>query len=159
MIRLTPNRRIHTAGTSTIVNILERREYTGCTVNFKTYTNSIWDKKQRENPIENQAVFYNTHPAIIEQEVFDKVQEIRQQRQRKSSLGKTSLFSGLVYCADCKRSCITVPRNTLRSGRISSSVPHPGRQGQVQRSLHSRRCIGANGLEAHAGGHLVCDAV
>ena len=22
--------------------ILERREYTGCTVNFKTYTNSIW---------------------------------------------------------------------------------------------------------------------
>jgi len=88
---------------STIVNILERREYTGCTVNFKTYTNSIWDKKQRENPIENQAVFYNTHPAIIEQEVFDKVQEIRQQRQRKSSLGKTSLFSGLVYCADCKQ--------------------------------------------------------
>ena len=36
---------------STVVNILERREYTGCTVNFKTYTNSIWDKKQRENPV------------------------------------------------------------------------------------------------------------
>ena len=27
--------------TNTVVNILERREYTGCTVNFKTYTNSI----------------------------------------------------------------------------------------------------------------------
>ena len=88
---------------STIVNILERREYTGCTVNFKTYTNSIWDKKQRDNPIENQSVFYNTHPAIIEAEVFDKVQEIRQQRHRKTALGKTSLFSGLVYCADCKQ--------------------------------------------------------
>ena len=86
---------------STVVAILERREYTGCTVNFKTYTNSIWDKKQRETPIEKQAVFYNTHPSIIEQEVFDKVQEIRQQRHRRTKTGKSSLFSGMVYCADC----------------------------------------------------------
>ena len=86
---------------STVVAILERREYTGCTVNFKTYTNSIWDKKQRETPIEKQAVFYNTHPAIIEQEVFDKVQQIRKQRHRRTKTGKSSLFSGMVYCADC----------------------------------------------------------
>lgn len=87
--------------TNTVVHILERREYTGCTVNFKTYTNSIWDKKQRETPIEKQAVFYNTHPAIIEQEVFDKVQQIRKQRHRRTKTGKSSLFSGIVYCADC----------------------------------------------------------
>ena len=87
--------------TNTVVHILERREYTGCTVNFKTYTNSIWDKKQRETPIEKQAVFYNTHPAIIDQEVFDKVQQIRKQRHRRTKTGKSSLFSGMVYCADC----------------------------------------------------------
>ena len=87
--------------TNTIVHILEHREYTGCTVNFKTYTNSIWDKKQRDTPLEKQAVFYGTHPAIIEQEVFDKVQEIRQQRHRRTKTGKSSLFSGMVYCADC----------------------------------------------------------
>ena len=45
--------------------------------------------------------FYNTHPAIIEQEVFEKVQEIRQQRHRRTKTGKSSLFSGMVYCADC----------------------------------------------------------
>ena len=73
----------------------------GCTVNFKTSTNSIWDMKQRETPLENQAVFYDTHPAIIEQEVFDKVQEIRQQRHRRTKTDKSSLFSGMVYCADC----------------------------------------------------------
>lgn len=88
---------------STIVNILERKEYIGATVNFKTYTNSIWDKKQRENPEENRVIFYNTHPAIIEQEVFDKVQEIRQQRHRRTATGKSSPFSGLVFCADCKQ--------------------------------------------------------
>ena len=87
--------------TNTIVHILERREYTGCKVNFKTYTNSIWDKKQRDTPLEKQAVFYGTHPAIIEQEVFGKVQEIRQQRHRRTKTGKSSLFSGMVYCADC----------------------------------------------------------
>ena len=87
--------------TNTVVHILERQEYTGCTVNFKTYTNSIWDKKQRETPIEKRAVFYNTHPAIIEQEVFDKVQQIRKQRHRRTKTGKSSLFSGMVYCADC----------------------------------------------------------
>ena len=86
---------------SSVVRILERREYTGCTVNFKTYTNSIWDKKQRENPLEKQAVFSNTHERIIDDDVFDKVQEIRRQRHRKTRTGRSSIFSGLVYCADC----------------------------------------------------------
>ena len=86
---------------STVVAILERREYTGCTVNFKTYTNSIWDKKQRDNPLEKQAIFPNTHEAIIEAAVFEKVQQVRQQRHRKTRTGRSSIFSGLVYCADC----------------------------------------------------------
>ena len=89
--------------TNTVVHILERREYTGCTVNFKTYTNSIWDKKQRDNPMENRKIFYNTHPAIISLEVFDKVQEIRQQRHRRTATGKSNMFSGLVFCNDCKQ--------------------------------------------------------
>lgn len=88
---------------STVVAILERMEYIGATVNFKTYSNSIWDKKQRQNPVENQKIFYNTHPAIITQEVYEKVQEIRQQRHRRTATGKSSIFSGLVYCADCKQ--------------------------------------------------------
>lgn len=86
---------------SSVVKILERREYTGCTVNFKTYTNSIWDKKQRETPIEKQAVFPDTHERIIEDDVFEKVQAIRQQRHRMTRTGRSSIFSGLVYCADC----------------------------------------------------------
>ena len=86
---------------STVVAILERREYTGCTVNFKTYTNSIWDKKQRDNPIEKQAIFPNTHERIIDDDVFEKVQEIRNQRHRMTRTGKSSIFSGIVYCADC----------------------------------------------------------
>ena len=86
---------------NSVVKILERREYTGCTVNFKTYTNSIWDKKKRVNTVENQSVFYGTHEALVSVDVFDKVQQIRQNRQRKTRTGYTSTFSGLVFCADC----------------------------------------------------------
>ena len=86
---------------SSVVNILERREYTGCTVNFKTYTNSIWDKKQRDNPVEKQAIFPDTHERIIADDVFEKVQVIRQQRHRMTRTGRSSIFSGLVFCADC----------------------------------------------------------
>ena len=57
--------------------ILERREYTGCTVNFKTYTNYIWDKKRHLNPVENQAIFPDTHERIIDDDVFEKVQVLQ----------------------------------------------------------------------------------
>lgn len=33
-----------------VAGILERQEYTGCTVNFKTYTKSLKFKKPMENP-------------------------------------------------------------------------------------------------------------
>ncbi len=77
---------------SSVVAILERREYTGATVNFKTYTNSIWDKKQRDNPVENQAVFYNTHEAIVTEDVFERVQQIRDKRHRMTSTAKAVPF-------------------------------------------------------------------
>ena len=86
---------------NTVVHILERREYTGCIVNFKTYTNSIWDKKQRVNSEENQAIFKNVHEAIIDESLFEKVQIIRQNRHRRTKTGKSSIFSGMLYCGDC----------------------------------------------------------
>ena len=43
--------------TNAVIRILERREYTGCTVNFKTYTKSLKFKKRMENPVENQRIF------------------------------------------------------------------------------------------------------
>ena len=35
-------------------------------------------------------------------DVFQRVQEIRKQRHRRTSTGRSSIFSGLVFCADCK---------------------------------------------------------
>lgn len=84
-----------------IVGILERPEYLGCTVNFKTYTKSLKFKKRMENPKENQRVFEGTQPPIIERGQWERVQELRKNKRRPTKTGKTSMFSGLVWCADC----------------------------------------------------------
>ena len=84
-----------------VTGILERREYTGCTVNFKTYTKSLKFKKRMENPVENQKVFEDTQPAIIEKGQWERVQELRKNKRRPTKTGRTSMFSGLLYCADC----------------------------------------------------------
>ncbi|MBR0164725.1 MAG: recombinase family protein [Lachnospiraceae bacterium] len=84
-----------------IVKILERPEYLGCTVNFKTYTKSLKFKKRMENPKENQRVFEGTQSPIIERGQWERVQELRKNKRRPTKTGKTSIFSGLVRCADC----------------------------------------------------------
>ena len=109
--------------TNTVVHILERREYTGCTVNFKTYTNSIWDKKQRETPLEKQAIFYNTHPAIIDQEVFDKVQEIVSSVTAEQKQARAVCSPAWSTVPTAERKCGTVPPITSRSGRITLYAP------------------------------------
>jgi len=86
---------------NSVIHILERMEYTGCTVNFKTYTKSYKLKKKLENPKENWAIFYDTQEPIISKEHWERVQELRQSKRRNTKTNKQGLFSGLIFCADC----------------------------------------------------------
>ena len=86
---------------TTVVKILERPEYLGHTVNFKTKRKSFKVKKRIDIPQEEWMIFENTHPALISQHDFDLVQKLRQGRQRKQKCDKINPFSGMVYCADC----------------------------------------------------------
>lgn len=85
----------------TVANILSKQEYCGDTVNFRSTTKSFKNKTKIERPQEEWKIFPNTHPAIIEREVFELVQELRQHRRRPTKSGIVSPFSGLLYCADC----------------------------------------------------------
>ena len=86
----------------TVAGILERVEYLGHTVNFKTTSKNYKSKKRIQNPPEKQLIFKNTHPAIISEELFETVQKIREGKRRPTATGKMSLLSGKVICADCK---------------------------------------------------------
>ena len=84
-----------------VSNILARQEYCGDTINFRSTTKSFKSKKKIDLPPENRKIFPNTHPAIIDRETFALVQELRSHRRRRTKTGKISIFSGMLYCADC----------------------------------------------------------
>lgn len=88
-------------GSSTIVNILKKREYLGHTVNFKTRKH-FKDKKSHYVDENEWTIFENTHEPIIDQETFDNVQRIRGNvRRYPDGWGESAPLTGLLYCADC----------------------------------------------------------
>jgi DNA invertase Pin-like site-specific DNA recombinase len=87
---------------STIISkMLERLEYLGHTVNFKTYRQSFKTKKKLNNDPDKWVIVENTHEAIIKESVFEIVQNLRKNRKRPTITGDMGLFSGILYCEDC----------------------------------------------------------
>ena len=86
---------------STVKNILANRQYTGCAVNFKTTTVSYKVHKLIYRPESEQQIIPDMQEPIISQAVWERVQELRQNKRRYTKSGRTSLFSGLAYCPDC----------------------------------------------------------
>ncbi len=86
---------------STVVHILSNRQYTGCAVNFMTTTVSYKVHKTVYNPEEKQTIIPDMQEAIISEDQWLRVQELRENRIRPTATGRTSLFSGKVFCADC----------------------------------------------------------
>lgn len=84
-----------------VSHILERMDYLGHTVNFKTHVKSYKNRKKIDNSPEQWRIFENTHEAIIDKETFEIVQKIRSGKRRPTKMGDMPMFSGLLYCADC----------------------------------------------------------
>ena len=85
----------------TVSRTLERIEYLGHTVNFKTRKQSYKSKKKLWNDPSEWVIFENTQPPIVEESVFLIVQNIRRSRRRPTKMGDMGIFSGLLYCAEC----------------------------------------------------------
>lgn len=86
---------------ATVAGILANQQYTGCTVNFMTTTVSYKVHKTVYKPRDEWQIIPNTQPAIIDEDTWKRVQELRENRIRPTATGRTSLFSGKVFCADC----------------------------------------------------------
>ncbi|MDE7164788.1 MAG: recombinase family protein [Clostridiales bacterium] len=87
--------------THAVKDILSNPSYLGHTVNFRTHKKSYKSKQIVHRPKEEWAIFENTHEAIIDQDTFDTVQRLRECKRRPAKLGEMSVFSGLLFCADC----------------------------------------------------------
>ena len=87
--------------TRAVCGILENPAYLGHTVNFRTRKKSYKSKKIDYLPRGDWEIFENTHEAIIDEATYETVQRIRSSKRRPSRLGEMSVFSGMLFCADC----------------------------------------------------------
>ena len=61
-----------------VSNILSKPEYMGHTVNFRTVKESYKSKQITKRPQEDWVIIENTHEAIIDEDVFERVQEMKE---------------------------------------------------------------------------------
>lgn len=88
------------AGVS-VVKMLEKPEYMGDTVNFRTKKLSYKDKVAVKNDSDEIVVFTDTHEAIIDRKTWYMVQELRKTKRRINTEGESNPFVGKIFCADC----------------------------------------------------------
>ena len=100
--------------TRTVSDILQKPEYLGNTVNFKTYKKSYKSKKKMWNDPSEWQVFENTHEAIIDEETFRIVQRIRDGKRKVTRMGEMPILSGMLFCADCGKKLYQVRCTTMK---------------------------------------------
>jgi len=86
---------------ATVKQMLQKPEYCGHRVNFRTNKESYKDKHSKWNPKDKWKIFHNNHDPIIDQETFDTVQRLIGTPRRIDKIGEANPFTGLVFCADC----------------------------------------------------------
>lgn len=86
---------------TTVRNILDNRQYTGCAVNGKSSIVSYKVHKSIEYDESEWQIIPNMQEPIIDEETFNIVHQMREGRRRNTATGRTSMFSGLVFCGDC----------------------------------------------------------
>ena len=97
-----------------ISDMLMNMVYLGHTVNMRYSTKSYKDKKKRERPKSDWLIFENTHEALVDQETWDIVQEVRSHKRRRTNMDEQNMFSGLVFCADCGKPMVLHRAHTMK---------------------------------------------
>ncbi len=88
----------------TVKSILRNEVYLGHMVQNKTGNLSYKVHKQISKPESEWIRVENTHEPIIPQETWDMVRELdaRNTKFRSGKTGETALFTGVLFCMDCK---------------------------------------------------------
>ncbi len=122
---------------STINRILQNEMYTGCMVQNKKSQRMRGKAKVQDK--KDWIIVKDTHEAIIEEETWNKVQDLLKRRTRRPNLHTNiGIFAGFLKCGDCGRTLVKKGRTDkmgreaisydcgtyVRSGR-QYCTPHP----------------------------------
>ncbi len=87
---------------STVDSILQNEKYKGNAILQKTFCVDFLTKKMKVNEGElPQYYVENSHPAIIDSEVFDEVQHELAKRKKAGYTSRSSCFSSRIVCGEC----------------------------------------------------------
>ena len=97
----------HFWGTTTIGRLLSNEVYIGNLVQLKTTNKSFKDKTIVYKNKNDWIRFDNTHEAIIDKDIFDKVQiNIKSNTKEKSPIKIYSIYNTKLKCNSCKKAMI-----------------------------------------------------
>ena len=88
---------------STVRNILKNDVYIGNVTQGKRKVKSYKIHKVEHVPEDEWVTVENMHEPIIDKELFDKAQGLRQVDTRVQNTGALSMWAGILKCADCGR--------------------------------------------------------
>ncbi|HOW22537.1 MAG TPA: recombinase family protein [Sedimentibacter sp.] len=99
---------------SSVTGILDNKTYLGHMPGLRTTTLSYKNKKAVYHDESEQVLVKDTHEALITQEQWDLVQELRQRKKRTpKQMDEPNLFSGLVFCIDCGKPLVLHRAHTM----------------------------------------------
>lgn len=101
----------------TIGQILNNRTYTGVLISLKTETQNCKTKQRVPVLPENQIITPNAHDAIISQEQFEIVQQIRAGHTCYANTRRFNLFRGKLFCECCGHP-LTISKKKLLDGTV-----------------------------------------
>ena len=91
----------HDWRSTSVMHILENQVYVGNMVGHKSMSKSFKSSKNVEVPESEWIIVEGTHEAIIDKDLFDRVQRMRKVKKRENKTHGENIFAGLIYCSDC----------------------------------------------------------
>ncbi len=101
---------------SSITKLTRSRVYIGDVVHNRQRKASYKSKTYLQNAKENWIINVSVHEPIVSREAFETAQRIKGARKRREGSGFHNLFSGFVFCADCRHAMSASPTRKWREG-------------------------------------------
>lgn len=130
-----------------INSILKNPTYLGHMAQQRWSSISYKNHKRYKRDESEWIIVYNTHEAIITQEVWDKVREVEKSvaQGRKTKKGYTHPLSGFLYCADCGGKMKM--NSIIRNGKVDLNF-NCGNHARLGKSFCFSHFMQAKDLEA-----------
>jgi hypothetical protein len=104
---------------------LEKQEYLGHTVNFRSVKESYKEKRQTKNAKEDWVIVENTHEPIVDPGTWETAQRCRTVKRRTDTTGESNPLTGLLYCSDCGKRLFNHRRGvTQKISKATGNITH-----------------------------------